>query len=108
MRDRRKDPPLKNRVFSERTEVDVLCERGAASNKHEGNLVYLDYVRSLREQYRKLPNDKMKTNLIMNVIEWVHRRGGRFLKRKEKDSDLWFEITEKAAREKVGQALRDR
>ena len=50
----------------------------------------------------------MKRNLIKDFIKRIHDNGGRFLKRKKKGSVLWFEITEKAAREKVGQALRDR
>ena len=86
-------------------DVDVLCERGAASNSNSGNSAYLRYGRALQVEYRAA-NRTRKKELINQVFEFVRGRGGRFLKRIEKGSNLWFEINEREAKIKIGQLLR--
>ena len=82
----------------------MLCERGGFSNRNPGNRVYLQYGRSLQEEYQAA-NGTRKTELINQVFEFVRRRGGRFIKR-DPVFDLWYVIDDRKARIKIGQLLR--
>jgi hypothetical protein len=89
------------------TSLDVIFGRGGGSNHHPGNKSYLDHIRGLQEEYKKLCN-KEKTKFSQKVVEWVHQRGGRFLQRTKEgnNSSCWCEASNDTAREKVSMALR--
>lgn len=102
-RNRRKDPSVK--VYVKVTDRDVLFGRGGESNHHPGNKVYLKYILDRQSPYKTLPR-KEKTAMSQQVVDLVHGRKGRFLK-PEKETGRYFVVTEKTARDKVSQALRE-
>jgi hypothetical protein len=92
------------------TELDVLCERGTRSNKHAGNQYYLQLVDNHRPFYR--PQQQQQTSvsekrrIVLEVIQMIHDRGGRFLE-EDKKTKRWYVAPSKNVINKVGQALRD-
>jgi hypothetical protein len=97
---RRKEPMVRAYVFKK--DFDVLLGRGGASNCHKGNTAYRKYVLDMQPKYKLLDRDD-KTALSESVVEWVHNRGGRFLKRERKGLP-WYVVTNETARQKVSQA----
>jgi hypothetical protein len=93
------------------TPVDVLCGRGAGSNNHAGNVSFRSLIDEYRETYyHATPVEKAE--IAKGIIAVIKERGGRFIKRSsEKGPDgkstHWFEVSEKMAREKTCQALRE-
>ena len=83
-RTRRKEPLQKQYVSI--TDMDVLLGRGGASNHHPGNLQYRKHILMHQQEYKLLENSA-KTQMSIDVVEWVKWRGGRFLKR---DDDGMF------------------
>ena len=100
---RRKEPKKKKHV--EKRDNDVLLGRGGCANNHQGNKIYLQRILGLQKWYKTLPRDE-KTNCSNSVVQWIHNRGGRFLKRENKRS-RWYIVTPATARQKVSQALRE-
>jgi len=88
-------------------DVDVLCGRGGNASNHPGNQAYLKKKESMQAQYMAAKNDQEKTQLSRELMDYVHKRGGRFVKRDPKDNQRWVEISYKDARVKCSQALRD-
>ena len=87
-------------------DADVLCGRGGSSN-HPGNQAYLKKKEGMQAQYKAAATDKEKTAMSKELIDYVHQRGGRFMKRDPKDKQRWFEISDAEAKTKCSQALRD-
>jgi uncharacterized protein (DUF1330 family) len=52
--------------------------------------------------------EKLKGEVVDEIIEAVKKQGGRFLKRNEEDSTLWIEVNAAAIRIKVAMAFRSR
>lgn len=100
---RKKEP--KKKKYVEKRDNDVLLGRGGCANNHQGNKIYLQRVLGLQKWYKTLPRDK-KSNCSNSVVQWIHNRGGRFLKRENKRS-RWYIVTPATARQKVSQALRE-
>lgn len=85
---------------------DVLCGRGGGTNIHSGNCYFRELINIYRSSYlcaRK--NDKPEISRM--IVNTIRKSKGRFLK-VDSSSGLWFEIGNNAAREKTGQALRQR
>lgn len=83
---------------------DVLSGRGGGTNQHAGNRYFRSLIDENREKYlRAKKNDKPFISL--SIVDAIRRRNGRFLK-KDKNSGLWYEIGDAAAREKTSQAFR--
>mmetsp|Transcript_19731 Transcript_19731/g.36824 ORF Transcript_19731/g.36824 Transcript_19731/m.36824 type:complete len:485 (-) Transcript_19731:568-2022(-) len=102
-RNRKKDPELKIPV--DITDRDVLLGRGGRSNHHPGNIEYRRRILDLQPVYKQLTREE-KTPFSESVVSWVKDRGGRFLK-EDKEQEFFYQVTDKAAREKVSQALRE-
>ena len=100
---RRKEP--EKRIHVEKRDNDVLLGRGGCANNHQGNKIYLKHILGLQKPYKTLPRDE-KTNCSNSVVQWIQKRGGRFLKREDKGSP-WYIVTPATARQKVSQALRE-
>jgi len=95
-----------NKIFVQKSDLDVLFGRGGESNYHPGNKRYRLLVEENKPRY--LSCDKsQKTQVAQSVVDEIHGMGGRFLD-KDKDSGNWYVALNKVARTKVGQALRDR
>merc|ERR1711933_500875 len=87
------------------TENDVLLGRGGKSNNHIGNQRYLKEVERMKSFYRNAcKNDK--TDWAQRLVNRVHSYGGRFVKYSTEDS-VWYEVSNKVARKKAGQAMRE-
>lgn len=85
---------------------DVLSGRGGGTNCHPGNRNFRDLINLHRRAYLKARNND-KSAISRAVVRSIRETGGRFI-RKDKNEGLWFEIGDDAAREKTGQALRQR
>ena len=91
---------------------DVLCGRGAGTNKHIGNIKFRQLVQANQLNYI---NAKVvdKVFIAGSIVDAVHKMNGRFLKKVTGTSPLrtdneWMEISKQQAREKTSQALREK
>jgi len=91
---------------SEFNEADVLSGRGGGTNVHPGNRDFRDLINKYRTIYLKAKKND-KPAISRAIVKEVRSRGGRFLKKNERDN-LYYEIGDAQAREKTSQALRQR
>jgi hypothetical protein len=85
--------------------VDVLCGRDKVSHSHIGNKRFRRIIESFREQYQHAESRDQKTQISSQVIDMIHKDGGRFMKLEE-STGLWEEVGSQYEREKVSHALR--
>jgi hypothetical protein len=103
----RKAKPTVKVYVDEITDCDVLLGRGGRSNHHPGNHFYLAKVAEKKVLYAKCKCKSEKTRVAQSVVDFINQeRKGRFVEL-EKETGRWFIAANKAARTKVGQALRD-
>jgi hypothetical protein len=69
--------------------------------------MYRKYIAKATEKYSSTTNKLEKTCIVSDIVEVIHKREGKFVK-KERKGGPWVEVDEVFAREKVGQSLRDR
>lgn len=86
--------------------------RGGAVNSHEGNKRYRELVNLMKPEYLSETTRKNQKTQIAAKIVWTIRNSespgpGRFLKQ-DPETNLWYEIGDKAAFRKTGQALREK
>jgi len=79
---------------------DVLCGRGAGMHQHPGNKKFRELVHQYQPLYASV-NVLEKSEIASGIVHGV----GRFLRQK---GDSWYNIGEKAAKEKTCQALREK
>ena len=76
-------------------------------NGHSGNQRYRALVNSIKAEYLSPRTRKMeKTHIAANIVSSIRNSTGRFLKL-DPATNLWYEIGDKAAFRKTGQALRE-
>mmetsp|Transcript_29575 Transcript_29575/g.48800 ORF Transcript_29575/g.48800 Transcript_29575/m.48800 type:complete len:242 (+) Transcript_29575:146-871(+) len=85
---------------------DVLLGRGRTHLLHPGNVRFREIVGSKMHTYLKNDQRGHRSRLICEIADEILLTGARMLKRK-KGTLLWYDAGIKAAREKVGHALRD-
>jgi len=85
---------------------DVVCARGKSYWDHAGNQKYRALIAGCTEKYSATSNKLEKTLIVSEIVDSVHKRKGKFVK-KVKKGGPWVEVDEVFAREKVGQSLRD-
>jgi len=85
-------------------ESDVLFGQGGESNNHAGNKSYRARLVGTRPSYSKASSSE-KTNIAQRVVDEINDTGGRFLK---KDKGRWYVASNRDARRKVSQALREK
>jgi len=89
-------------------EHDVLCGRGAGANAHIGNINFRSLVGNYQKSYLS-SKPLQKSCIAEEIMSQIISRGGRFLKREDpKNSNYWYVIDHKAAKDKICQALRER
>jgi hypothetical protein len=86
---------------------DVLSGRGGGTNVHPGNRDFRDLINMYRKTYLQAKKND-KPAISRTIVRKIRENNGRFLKKNQKSSGLWFEIGDDAAREKTSQALRQR
>jgi hypothetical protein len=86
---------------------DILMGRGGGTNNHTGNLNYRKIIETYKPIYSKSPKSG-KLKFSCEVVDLIRNLDppGRFLK-KDQETNLYFDIGEKAAREKTSQCLRE-
>jgi len=91
--------------LTQMTENDVLCGRGGGTNSTMGNRHYRALVRDFQPTYL-IALRRDKPLLARSVVLIIRNRGGRFLRRDEKDGRL-YEVGDEKAEAKTSQALRE-
>ena len=87
---------------------DVICGRGRLCAEHPGNREFRKIVDSHLDSYAKADSKLEKSLLVSAIVNMVRRNSpnGGFLKKNSKTGR--FEVvSDRIAREKVGQMLRD-
>jgi hypothetical protein len=85
---------------------DVICSRGNKAKNHQGNQIFQSIIGRSAERYAKAEGKLGKSLIVSEIIDTVRRKSpnGGFVKQ---DGGRWYEVGDWAAREKVGQRLRD-
>lgn len=84
--------------------ADVICGRGGKANTHEGNKMFRDEARRLKDWYESSSKSE-KYAVSAFLVDFVKRNGGRFLVRGA--GGEWEEADPDDARRKASQALRE-
>jgi hypothetical protein len=84
---------------------DVLCGRDKLSHCHVGNKKFRRVIEAFRKQYQQAESREVKAQISSQVIDTIHRNGGRFLKLDE-SAGIWKEVSTAYAKEKCSHALR--
>mmetsp|Transcript_5060 Transcript_5060/g.7671 ORF Transcript_5060/g.7671 Transcript_5060/m.7671 type:complete len:313 (-) Transcript_5060:169-1107(-) len=100
--------PVEVPAFVDRIcDKDILCGRGGKSNHHPGNIKYREIIYGYRAQYRSLTEKDDKTGLSHVIVAKVKREGCRFVKFDD-TKKKWYIASDKIARRKTAQALREK
>lgn len=83
----------------------VICAKGNEAKNHTGNGFLRFLVESNVSTYAAHP-DRLKRSLVVSKILKMIRMEGGFV-RKNPNTGLWYDVGDKCARDKIGQALRD-
>lgn len=86
--------------------MDVICGRGGKANTHPGNISFREEAKKLRNWYESSSKSEKFTISAM-LVDLVRERGGRFLKRDDKQAGVWLEADANDVRKKASQALRE-
>lgn len=104
---------------TELTPNDVLFGRGAPSIDNEGNVRFRQLVQNRKVEYVSTGKRQIKDVIARQVIQAVHQRNGRFLRKIEslveaeemgvpEGITAWATVDDATVLSKVKQALRDR
>ena len=89
-----------------KTEKDVLCGKGGASNSHPGNEAYRRKLIKYQPKYKRC-DARGKRKMIDDALLWVKNvQKGRFIAF-EKTTSSYYIVLDAQARAKVGQYLRE-
>lgn len=90
----------------EPTSLDVICARGKEAYNHPGNIRFRTLVQDQLHNYQSSTSKMAKSHIVREIIESVRRASpkGGFVK---KVNGKWFDVGERARREKTGQQIRD-
>jgi len=102
---RRGDRSSARRSCSTPASQDILFGRGRYQRNHSGNRQLRTFCQSQLEIYKDA-NRGQKTGLTRKIVCDVQSKGGVFLKF-HPDRQVWYEVSNKKAREKVSHMMRD-
>jgi hypothetical protein len=90
------------------SELDVLCGRGSIALQHIGNQRLKAMVNAMIPQYNACKCKFQKSSLVSSIVASVQHASpdGGFVKF-DSDANTWTRVSDRHAREKVGQMLRD-
>ena len=86
------------------TDNDVLLGRGGATNAHEGNKRFRQYVLKIQPTYIAMQSRAKKSLISQSIVDQVKSAGGRFLKQADGE---WVVVSDFVAAKKASQALRE-
>ncbi len=95
----------KRRVVETPQEQDVLFGRRKSNKNHPGNCILRRMCDSKRSVYDLADRDE-KTEITRSIVQQIKSNGGCFLKFNE-DVQMWQEVTDEVARQKVGHMVRN-
>jgi len=86
--------------------LDVLCARGKNAYDHEGTARFRDIVKDHAEIYAKCSGKYEKSKIVSKIVNAVREASpyGGFVRR---INQKWYEVGDRAAKEKIGQTFRD-
>mmetsp|Transcript_17569 Transcript_17569/g.40817 ORF Transcript_17569/g.40817 Transcript_17569/m.40817 type:complete len:279 (+) Transcript_17569:284-1120(+) len=90
-------------------DYDVICGRGKDCYNHTGNRRFRIAIDMALKRYSDAGSKLQKSLIVMSIVDMFRsnsRFGGGFV-RQDRASGLWYEIGDEAAREKVGQTIRE-
>ncbi|CAJ1966119.1 unnamed protein product [Cylindrotheca closterium] len=89
---------------------DVICQRGKECYDHVGNRRFRMIIDGHLGTYMEVLSRRQKTRIVSTIVKNIRvaaeESGGGFV-RKDLLTRRWYKVSDKLAREKVGQALRD-
>jgi hypothetical protein len=85
--------------------ADVLCGRDRHAHKHAGNKKFRVLISWHRDKYQNARCRDEKTRITKEIVSSIHECGGRFLK-KDENTEIWYDVGDDYAHEKVSHALR--
>ena len=94
-----------NTNTTELNNCDVVCGRGGLANKHPGNRMLRRICNENKSLYQSTMNPAHKQCLIASILMAIQQHGGRFVSRTK--SGCWEQISDKKAKEKTAQLLRE-
>ena len=83
----------------------VIVGRGKIPKENPGNKQLRKIAESFLSQYSGAQDKRTKTKAVNNVLESIRRSNGQFVKKTRSGS--WEEVSDTAAREKIGYVFRD-
>jgi hypothetical protein len=86
------------------TSYCVMCGKGRDCFNAIGNRRFRVVIEMNLERYSLATRKSAKSEVVSAVVEMIHSAGGRFIKN---EHGRWIEISDAAAREKVGALFRD-
>lgn len=92
-------------LIGEPNQGDILCSRDKRSQEQPGNRMYRAIIEAFRFDYANALTKFDKTSVTRDVYDAVRRTGARFLKY-NKALQVWEEVSDTNARDKIGHALR--
>lgn len=86
---------------------DVLLERGGKGNHHKGSRYYRRLINERRRSYQDLPDAARaeKMNISLSIVLSLKASGARFIHKK---AGMYMVMSDREARNKISQALREK
>lgn len=89
------------------SEWDVLCGRGKECYNWQGNQRFRSFIDQSLGEYQKAATKLKKSMIVMKIVDAVRMNSPTGTGFVRESRGQWFEIGDEAAREKVGQTIRD-
>ncbi|CAB9516013.1 hypothetical protein SEMRO_754_G197540.1 [Seminavis robusta] len=86
---------------------DVLCGRSKESFNHAGNRRFRNLVAASLAEYNEATSKWAKSMVAARLVGVINNEGGRFLKQRKGNEEVWYEISTQDAKAKVSHAIRD-
>jgi hypothetical protein len=87
------------------TNADVLCGRDREAHGNVGNRKFRVMISWYRNKYQNAKSRDEKTRVTNEIVASIRACGGRFLK-KDENTNIWHDVSDEYAHEKVSHALR--
>ena len=85
---------------------DVICGRGRDAYNHPGNQFFRKLIKRYHDCFGKAKTRLERMDVVTNVIEEVRSKGMGFIKQDD-SSGTWSVVSDRLAREKVGNMFRN-
>jgi hypothetical protein len=85
--------------------IDILCGRDKESYRHAGNRRFRAIISKYRDEYQNAKSRDDKTRITDEIVASIRECRERFL-RKDKNTNMWYDVGDVYAHEKVSHALR--